>query len=214
LPEGYTWPLVAIVIAILPQVLVPARDRVGPPLVVPIFEAAASLAMLAIAALPGPVPARARPAILALFGALIAANAVAAARLVVLVLEGGRIDGAPLSANRLLVAAAVVLATNLITFGLLYWQLDCGGPSGRAVDPLPPPDFQFPQTATPGLATPAWHGRFPDYLYLAYTNVVAFSPTDTVPLTSRAKGLMALQSLISLGVLVVVLARVINTLPS
>jgi hypothetical protein len=107
-----------------------------------------------------------------------------------------------------------VLATNLITFGLLYWQVDGGGPSGRAVEPRSPADFQFPQMTTPGLAGPTWHGRFPDYLYLAYTNVVAFSPTDTLPLTIRAKALMALQSLISLGVLVVVLARVINTLPA
>ena len=56
--------------------------------------------------------------------------------------------------------------------------------------------------------------RFPDHLYQSYTNVVAFSPTDTLPLTGRAKGLMALQSIISLAVLVVVLARVINILPS
>jgi hypothetical protein len=97
-PEGYTWPLVAILIAIVPQVLVPARDRLGPPLVVPIIEAAAFLSMLVIAALPGPVPARARPVILLLFSVLTGANAVAAGRLVILVLEGGKIDGALLSA--------------------------------------------------------------------------------------------------------------------
>jgi hypothetical protein len=44
--------------------------------------------------------------------------------------------------------------------------------------------------------------------------VVAFSPTDTMPLTMRAKAPMALQSLISLSVLVVVLSRVINILPT
>jgi hypothetical protein len=49
---------------------------------------------------------------------------------------------------------------------------------------------------------------------LAYTNVVAFSPTDTLPLTHRVKGLMAIQLMISLAVLVVVISRVINILPS
>jgi hypothetical protein len=213
-PESYTWPLVAIVVAILPQVLIPAHDRVGPPLLVPIIETAAFLAMLIIAAKPGPVPRRARPIILFLLGLLILANASAAVRLVVLVLDGGKVDGAALTANRLLVAGALVLTTNVITFGLLYWQLDSGGPAGRAVDPMPYPDFQFPQTVAKGLAAPGWRPRFADHLYLAYTNVVAFSPTDTMPLTSRAKALMALQSLISLAVVVVVLARVINILPA
>jgi uncharacterized membrane protein len=213
-PESYTWPLVAILIAILPQVLVPARDRIGPLGLVPTAEATAFLIMLVIAAKPGPVPRRARPAILTLFGVLIAANAVAAGRLVVLVLQGGKLDGVPLSAQRLLVAGSLVLLANVITFGLVYWQIDSGGPAGRAVDPVPYPDFQFPQTGTQGLAPSGWQPRFPDHLYVSFTSVVAFSPTDTLPLTVRAKALMALQAMISLAVLVVVLARVINILPS
>jgi uncharacterized membrane protein len=213
-PESYTWPLVAIVVAILPQVLVPVQDRVGPPLLIPIIESVVFVTMLVIAAKPGPVPHRARPLVLSLVGVLILANAAAAARLVVLVLDGGKVDGVALSANRLLVAGTLVLATNVITFGLAYWQLNGGGPTGRAADPMPYPDFQFPQTATAGLAAPGWRPRFLDHLYLAFTNVVAFSPTDTMPLTGRAKALMALQSLISVAVLVVVLARVINILPT
>jgi hypothetical protein len=213
-PESYAWPLAAIVVAILPQVLIPVRDRVGPPSVVPIVETAVFLIMLIIAAKPGPVPRRARPVVLTLFGALIVANAAAAARLVVLVLDGGKVDGVALTANRLLIAGALVLFTNVITFGVLYWQLDLGGPPGRVVDPMPYPDFQFPQMAISGLAAPNWRPRFIDYLYLAYTNIVAFSPTDTMPLTGRAKALMTTQSLISLAVLVVVLARVINILPT
>jgi uncharacterized membrane protein len=213
-PESYAWPLTAIVLAILPQVLVPVRDRVGPPSVVPIAEAAVVLIMLIIAAKPGPVPRRARPLVLTLLGALIVANAGAAARLVVLVLDGGKVDGIALTAGRLLVAGALVLFTNVITFGVVYWQLDLGGPAGRVVDPMPYPDFQFPQTETPELAPPNWRPRFLDYLYVAYTNIVAFSPTDTMPLSGRAKALMALQSLVSVVVVVVVLARVINILPT
>jgi uncharacterized membrane protein len=213
-PESYAWPLVAIVAVILPQVLVPVHDRVGPPLAVPIVETAVFLIMLSIAARPGPVPRASRPLVLVLFGLLIVANAGAAARLVVLVLDGGKVDGVALSAGRLLVAGTLVLGTNVVTFGLLYWQLDLGGPAGRAADPRSYPDFQFPQTTTPGLAAPTWRPRFIDYLYVAYTNIVAFSPTDTMPLTGRAKALMTLQSLISVSVLAVVLARVINILPS
>ncbi|HZX97918.1 MAG TPA: hypothetical protein VFE92_00245 [Dermatophilaceae bacterium] len=212
-PESYTWPLVAIVVIILPQVLVPTSHRIGPPLLVPIVEAVAFLVMLVIAAKPGPVPRGARPFILSLFCLLILANAGATIRLVLLVLGGGKVDGVALSANRLLVAGAMVLTTNIITFALLYWQLDSGGPAGRAVDPVPYPDFQFPQTATSGLAARGWQPRFHDYLYLAFTSALAFSPTDTLPLVGRAKGLMAMQSVISLSVLVVVLARVINILP-
>ena len=204
-PESYTWPLVAIVVVILPQLLIPSRYRVGPPVLVPIIESIAFLVMLAIAAKPGPVPRHARPVILALFSVLVLANTVAAARLVALVLDNGKVDGAALTASRLLVAGVLLLGTNVVTFALLYWQLDGGGPAGRIARPAPYPDFQFPQTVTSGLAAPGWRPHFADHLYLAFTNVVAFSPTDTLPLTKKAKGLMALQSTISLGVLVVVL---------
>ena len=143
-----------------------------------------------------------------------AANAAAAARLVTLVLDGHPVDGVPLTADRILVATALVLVTNVVTFALLYWQVDGGGPARRVAEPPPFPDFQFPQTLTEGLAEPGWRPHFGDHLYVAFTNVVAFSPTDTMPLTLRAKALMARQSLISVSVLVVVLSRVINILPS
>ena len=97
---------------------------------------------------------------------------------------------------------------------MVYWQVDGGGPGGRANGPARYPDFQFPQTGTHDLAAETWRPEFFDFLYVAYTNVVAFSPTDTMPLTRRAKGLMALQSMISAAVLVVVLSRVINLLPA
>ena len=213
-PESYTWPLVAIAVVIMPQVLVPSKHRVGPPFLVPIVEAAAFLVMLLIAARPGPVPRGARPFVLSLFCVLILANAAATIRLVLLVLDGGKVDGSALTPDRLLIAGGLVLTMNVITFALLYWQLDGGGPAGRVEDSAPYPDFQFPQTATSGLAAPGWQPRFHDYLYVAFTSVLAFSPTDTMPLVGRAKGLMAIQSVISLSVLVVVLSRVINILPT
>ncbi|SEO84452.1 hypothetical protein [Trujillonella endophytica] len=212
-PESYTWPLLVVVVAVLPQAVVPAQYRVGPPLVVPVTETVALLVLLAIAARPGPVPRSARSALLVLFGLLAAANTFAAARLVTLVLGDGEFEGVELTAGRLLVAGLLVLVINVVTFALLYWELDGGGPAGRVAERAPYPDFQFPQTGTQGLAEPGWQPRFGDHLYVAFTNLVAFGPTDAMPLTRRVKGLMALQSTISLGVLVVVLARVINILP-
>jgi len=199
---------------VLVQALIPARNRVGPPMAVPVVEIVALVVLVVIAARPGPVPRAARTGVLVLFGTLVAANAGAAGRLVTLVLRDGEVDGVALTAGRLLVAASLVLLVNVVTFALLYWQLDGGGPAARAAEPPPFPDFQFPQTGTEGLAAPGWRPRFGDHLYLAFTNLLAFSPTDTLPLTLRAKALMALQSLISVGVLVVVLSRVINILPS
>ena len=213
-PESYAWPLLAVVVIILPQILIPGRDRLGPPLLVPAVETAALVLLIGIAAKRGPVPRGARSSVLSLFGVLVVANAVAAARLVSLVLDNHEVDGVPPTVGRLLVAAILILFANVVTFGLLYWQLDGGGPAGRIAVHAPFPDFQFPQTATQGLAAADWRPQFGDYLYVAFTNVVAFSPTDTLPLTLRGKGLMALQSVISLGVLVVVLARVINILPT
>jgi hypothetical protein len=188
--------------------------REGPPAVVPVVEGIVVLVLLAVAAKPGPVPRTARPLILSLFAVLILANTTAAVRLVTLILRSTPRGQTPPTVTQLLVGAAIVLTTNIVTFGLLYWQVDGGGPSGRLVHAQPCPDFQFPQTGTERLGPPDWQPRFQDHLYVAYTNVVAFSPTDAMPLTHRVKGLMVIQSLISLAVLVVVISRVINILPS
>jgi hypothetical protein len=207
------WPLVALALVILPQVLVPPSMREGPPLLVPVIEGVVVLVLVAVAAKPGPVPRAARPMILTLSVVLIAANTAAAARLVVLVLRSTPPGQRPPTVTQLLVGAGIVIATNIVTFGLLYWQVDGGGPAGRVVHAHPYPDFQFPQTQTEGLGPPGWQPRFPDYLYLAFTNVLAFSPTDTLPLTHRVKAAMAIQSLVSLSVIGLVLSRVINILP-
>jgi len=213
-PESYFWPLVCLAAVILPQVLVPSRLRLGPPSAVPIIEGTVLLVLLALAARRGPVPRGARPLVLSLFGLLILANTAEAARLVVVVLRGHPEGGSAPTVTQLLVAATILLSTNVVTFGLMYWQLDGGGPAGRLARPEPYPDFQFPQTGSEGLSPPGWQPVFADHLYVSYTNLVAFSPADAQPLTVRAKGLMTVQSLISVGVLVVVLARVINVLPS
>ena len=119
-----------------------------------------------------------------------------------------------LAGTQLLMSGAVVWLTNVIVFGLAFWTLDCGGPVERAVKGRAAPDFQFPQDENPDLARPGWYPRLEDYVYLALTNGIAFSPTDAMPLTRWAKGLMALESSISVAAVLLVAARAINTLGS
>ena len=105
----------------------------------------------------------------------------------------------------------VVWLSNIITFGLLFWELDQGGPRRRAERGRREPDFQFPQDMTGEVG---WSARLSDYLYVSLTNAIAVSPTDTMPLTRRAKGLMAVESLISYAVVILVVARAVNVLGS
>jgi uncharacterized membrane protein len=149
---------------------------------------------------PGPM----RNASVALLGLLVASDAVGVGVLLA-ALASSR--AASLSAGDLLAHGAVVWLTNIITFGLLFWQIDDGGPRMRAERGRPDPDFEFPQDAR-GRA--GWSSRLSDYLYVSLTNAIAVSPTDTMPLTRRAKGLMALESLISYAVVILVVARAVN----
>jgi uncharacterized membrane protein len=118
----------------------------------------------------------------------------------------------PKTAGRPLVYASVpIWLTNVIVFGLWYWELDRGGPAARQEPERRQSDFLFPQMSTPGSA-PGWVPSFLDYLYTSFTNATAFSPTDTMPLTPWAKLLMTLQSLASLLTVAVVVSRAVNIL--
>lgn len=100
--------------------------------------------------------------------------------------------------------------TNVIAFALWFWEIDRGGPHERTHKGHHAPDFLFPQMSTPGSAPPDWSPRFFDYMYLAFTNATAFSPTDVLPLSGRAKFLMLLESLIALATISLVAARAVN----
>ena len=117
-----------------------------------------------------------------------------------------------LSGPQLLMSGAVLWLTNAIVFGLAFWTLDCGGPAQRALHGRAHPDFQFPQDENPALARPGWYPRLEDYTYVAVTNGIAFSPTDAMPLTRWAKSAMALDSIISVGAVLLVAARAVNVL--
>jgi uncharacterized membrane protein len=153
-------------------------------------------------------PGRLRNAGFVLLGLLAASDAVAVGVLLV-ALAGS--SAASLSAGDLLAHGMVVWLTNIITFGLLFWQLDQGGPRVRTERGRVDPDFEFPQDARPRVG---WSARLSDYLYVSLTNAIAVSPTDTMPLTRRAKGLMAVESLISYAVVILVVARAVNVLGS
>jgi uncharacterized membrane protein len=141
---------------------------------------------------------------------LLAVDALAATvHLVVVLIEGGKTTS---SAGMLLAAGGMVWLSNLIVFSLLYWELDSGGAAARAHERAEYPDFAFPQQLSPEIAPPGWRPQFVDYLYLGLTCSTAFSPTDVMPLTPWAKLTMGCQSLISLVVVGLVVARAVNVL--
>lgn len=116
---------------------------------------------------------------------------------------------------QLLASSIGVWFTNVLAFSLIYWQLDRGGPGARVNDASPRPDWLFPQQGAPAEAVaPDWRPSFVDYLFLGFCTATAFSPTDALPLTARAKLLMMLESSLSLATIVVVASRAINILGS
>jgi uncharacterized membrane protein len=116
------------------------------------------------------------------------------------------------SAGDLLAAGSIVWVSNNIAFALLYWELDSGGAAARAHQSERRIDLAFPQELNPHLGSLDWRPRFIDYLYLGFTNATAFSPTDVMPLVPWAKITMTVQSLVSLGILALVIARAVNVL--
>jgi len=111
----------------------------------------------------------------------------------------------------LVYASLPIWLTNVIVFGLWYWELDRGGPAYRQLNEHRRPDFLFPQMATPGSA-PGWTPTLLDYIYTSFTNATAFSPTDTMPMSAWAKILMMVQSFASLVTVGIVVSRAVNIL--
>ena len=114
----------------------------------------------------------------------------------------------------LLTSSIAVWVDNVLMFSLLYWQVDRGGPEGRLKQATRRRDWAFPQDDIAEAEFAHWHPTFVDYLFLAYTTATAFSPTDALPLTARAKLLMMVESSISLATILVVVSRAINILGS
>jgi uncharacterized membrane protein len=145
------------------------------------------------------------------------ANLVALVALIDRLLSSGQAatgmtpSGLELTAGRLLGTGALVWLSNVLVFGLWYWELDRGGPAERAGGGRQTPDFLFPQMTAQSMFM-SWEPRFVDYLYTSWTNATAFSPTDTLPTSRWAKFAMMLQSGISLVTAALVIARAVNIL--
>jgi hypothetical protein len=105
----------------------------------------------------------------------------------------------------------IVAAINVLVFSLWYWMIDAY-PLGPEVPALDHIDFLFPQEANPTPKFANWQPGYPDYLFVAFTTTTAFGPTDTLPLTHRAKMLMMIQALLSLIIIVVLAGRALSIL--
>ena len=107
-----------------------------------------------------------------------------------------------------------IWSADVIVFGLWFWEVDAGGPVARLRTPRPTRDFQFPQDDHPRVAGQDWSPQVWDYLYVSLTNSIAFSPTDAMPLSLRAKALMGFESAISAVTVLLIAARAVNVLES
>ena len=155
---------------------------------------------------------RSRKAALFLLGLLVIGNFSALAILVAGLVTTSTKD---LGGGELLLTAFAIWTTDVIVFALLFWELDAGGPVARVLVPARAvSDFQFPQDENHQLAPKDWYPQAWDYLYLSLTNAIAFSPTDAMPLSLRAKATMGLESAISAVTVLLVAARAVNVLGS
>jgi len=197
----------ALVAAVILYLSLPGKFVVGPGWLMPALE------VLLVAGLWTDRPRenraqakRERRIVLGLLALVALSNFLSLELLVHYLLKGGKAGG-----HQLILSAMVIWLTNVAVFALWFWQLDRGGPYARARKLESEPDFLFPQMTDPELAK-KWQPDFIDYLYLSYTNSTALSPTDTMPMMSRTKLLMMLQSLTSLITVLLVGARAVNIL--
>jgi hypothetical protein len=147
-----------------------------------------------------------RPLAIILVLVLLAAALWATVILVYDLIQGIGVTESP---SELLASGALVWLGNNLSFALLYWLIDSGGPIARSRQAAPV-DFAFTQHMSPELAPPGWRPVFLDYLHLGFTNATAFSPTDVMPLSHRAKYTMLVQSTVALALFGLVVARAVN----
>lgn len=144
-----------------------------------------------------------------LIGLITAVNATAAVRLV-----AGIIGAAKFStdANVLLASGGAIWLSNVIVFGLWYWDLDRGGAAARAHRPQADPAFVFPEMQHTEYTSADWVPRFADYLSLSFWTATAFSPSDVSAIKRWAKLLMMTEAVVSLAIGILVIARAVNIL--
>jgi hypothetical protein len=203
------WPSqVAVALIIALQLTLTDQVSPGPWWLAPAIEALLLIALVIV------TPRRAtrhtagrRALALAVVTVVSLINVAALVLLIHYLVTGGEADG-----EGLVLSGVKILGTNVLLFALWFWELDGGGPVERFTNTDALPDFQFPQMDNPQFAPANWRPGFGDYLYTSLTNANAFSPTDTLPLTQRAKAIMAVESVTSLATIGLVLARAVNIL--
>lgn len=188
------------------RVWLPAEGALHVPWLAPAIEAAMVVVLLTSDPSSPAERVQVRRFALVLVGVFVAAALWATALLIRDLIEGEGVSQAP---DELLATGALVWLGNNLAFALLYWLIDGGGPSARAGRPGPV-DFAFTQHMSPELASPGWRPVFLDYLHLGFTNATAFSPTDVMPLTHRAKYAMLVQATIALALFGLIVARAVN----
>jgi hypothetical protein len=202
-------PQLVVLAAIALQLVLPDRLTLGPYWLLPAVEGLLLVGLAVVSPHPRMrhTPLR-RQIAMGLIALVSAVNVFSLIELTHFLLQGGRAHGRPL-----VFSGVALWVTNVLLFGLWYWELDRGGPVERAHSTGGPPDFLFPQMADAARFTrPNWVPGLIDYLYVSFTNATAFSPTDTMPLSATAKSLMTAQSVVSLLIVVLVVARAVNIL--
>ena len=208
-PENRLPVMMAVLVAVALQLTLPRRLSLHPRELLPALELLLLVALSAVNPVRLETEHRLLRAASAALVALITLANAASAFLMAQRLVEGTAGADPVA---LLLAGGGIYLTNIIAFGLWYWEFDRGGPFARRRGDRPHGDFLFAQMATPEVANHDWEPRFVDYLYVSFTNATAFSPTDTLPLSRWAKLLMATQSLVSLVTVALVIARAVNIL--
>jgi uncharacterized membrane protein len=209
--DGETrWPATGVVVATLAlQLALPHEMMLSPWWLLPSLSVLLIVALLLInPGRMGEFSAVERIVSLAMVAVVSVANGGSAVRLV-LGIAHGSFGG---HAVQVLASGGIVYWTNIVVFSLWYWEFDRGGPARRADGLAQYADLQFPQMGSPELTHDDWEPRYLDYLYLAFTNATAFSPTDVMPLKIWAKMTMMLQAVIALLVGVMVVAWAVGAL--
>ncbi|MFF2785590.1 hypothetical protein ACFVT6_02225 [Streptomyces sp. NPDC058049] len=210
-PAESRWPMAAAVIAsAVLTLLLPDDLRLGPRWALPVAEGLLLVALISGDPLRISRRSTALRAVSIALVTVLACGAIwSTVRLIDDLVHGGTETN---SASALLLAGGSVWASTVLAFSLLYFELDSGGPAARAHHMPPTPALAFPQQLSPELNAQHWRPRYIDYLYLGFTNSTALSPTDVMPLAPWAKSVMTLQSIVSLVILGLVIARAVNVL--
>ena len=201
------WHVQIVLLAVIAlQILLPTDLILLPKFVLPALELLCMIMMQIVTPKKAVFESPARRAVVLILIAVVLLANVSSLELVLNALFSTDKNNAP----HLLLASVDIYITNIVMFALFFWEMDNGGPGRRRRAEAETRDFLFPQQASS--PSHRWNPTFFDYLYVSVTNGTAFSPTDTMPLTRRAKFLMSIEALVSLLIVVLVTARAVNVL--